>query len=574
MSAVAKGKLTVIDGGPPPPPVEKDDRVEVVLHLGRIDQAADAAEKALIEDGAPFYARGEVLVRLGGRGAWHREAKIAADEEQPPLVPATVPMLHDALEACCHFLGYNPKGEVVTRACPKEVSSVILSRVGRWRAPPVRGVASAPVMHADGSMVCAGYDPRSRHVVVAPGEWPVPAAPTESAARAALARVEELIAGFPFVGGADRSVTLAAFLSGLLRPSLRTCPGFAWDAPSKASGKSKLADIVSAIASGRCAKVMTWPASPEEQEKRLGAQLLAGVGHIAIDNIEGALRGDALNSMMTQETMAIRVLGLSSMPSVPIACLLTVTGNNLVVSGDMTRRILVARIDPQMERPELREFAFDPVTKAQSERRELVVALLTVARWWAREGRSVGLPALGSFEEWSRRVRDPLVALGYDDPCSVLEVLQVDDPERMALVELLSEWQKAFGESPTTVAQAISTATGDYGDKGLRGALDAQAGGPGGINARRLGKYLIKQVGRVVDGLVLRRGADSRGGTATWRVERSAGFAGFAGFDSAPIHARARAHAPLTSTKTNPANPANPAEQGGANPDGGEPCPF
>src|SRR5204863_334210 len=40
---------------------------------------------------------------------------------------------------------------------------------------------------------------------------------------------------------------------------------------------------------------------------------------------------------------------------------LIATGNNLRLVGDMTRRALISFLDPQVERPELREFDVDPI---------------------------------------------------------------------------------------------------------------------------------------------------------------------------------------------------------------------
>ena len=43
------------------------------------------------------------------------------------------------------------------------------------------------------------------------------------------------------------------------------------------------------------------------------------------------------------------------------AVLVLATGNNLILHGDLSRRFLVAHVDPHTERPELRRFDFDPV---------------------------------------------------------------------------------------------------------------------------------------------------------------------------------------------------------------------
>src|SRR5690606_15632243 len=129
---------------------------------------------------------------------------------------------------------------------------------------------------------------------------------------------------------------------------------------------------------------------------------------------------------------------------------------NLTIMGDLSRRVLVAEIDPACERPELRRFDFDPVQRAREQRRALVAAGLTILRWGATVPEQVA--PLGSFEQWSRRVRDPLIALGVGDPCACLDRLMAEDPEREAALALLAAVHGAFGEDRTTVAAMIQRA--------------------------------------------------------------------------------------------------------------------
>lgn len=507
-----------------------DFRHLVIVQKGRIDETADIAAAGVFSEGSPYYQRGEALVRLvhGTDSGKHKRGN-----DVPMLSPASTAGLLDDLEATCKFFVRNENpdtGEVRTRltGCPKVLPSVLLARAGRLPLPMVRGLAEVPLLHSDGSVTSSGYDARSRVVVVAPGEWPkVQASPTENQARAALAKINAVIEGFPFVGEVDRTVTLAALLSAVLRPTLPTCPAFAWSAPVRGSGKSKLADVAAVIATGRTAPALTWPPQEDEAEKRLGASVMAGDAVILLDNIETALRGACLNSLLTQPTVSIRVLGRSQMLRLGAAVLVLATGNNLILQGDLSRRFLVSHLDPRTERPELRRFDFDPVTKAMAERRELVAALHTIARWGY--GMATGLPPLGSFEEWSRRVRDPLVALGLPDCCAVLEELHRADPERETAMELLTEWRRAFQGTATTVASAIRSASHD---PALRDALDAVAGAPGGINARRLGKYLLRNLDRVFGDMVLRRQRDLVGNVASWAVETTSTGLRVTGFES------------------------------------------
>lgn len=514
-SAARSGRppIVVYDGGGGAN--DEDKRGEVVVESGRIDEVVDAAERNMVNARVPFYVRGDMLTILADSESRRRNR---LGDCLPSLVQATAPMVLEAMERTSRFVSRTREGHWRVQSCPRNAPTVYLGRVGRYHFPEARGISLVPILRDDGRIVSEGHDIDSGMVVCAAGDWPqFTGQPTEADARASLQRVRDLIGGFPFVSESDLAVTVAAFMTAVLRPSLPTAPGFAWSASVRGSGKSKLADVCAVLATGAPAAPLSWPAQAEEQEKRLGAALLAGDPVIAIDNVESNLRGDCLNILLTQQTMAIRVLGRSVQPRVAVCALLTMTGNNLLISGDLTRRVLVSHLDPACERPELRLFDFDPVARAIAQRRELVAALLHLARW----GQSVRgtLPPLGSFEEWSRRVRDPLVALGMADPCACLDLLHKEDPERETAFEVMSEWQRAFGVEAVTVAAAIRTATETAGSSRLRDALDAVAGGPGGLNARRLGKYMMRHRDRHIGGMAIRREEDRVSNSAAWRIE-------------------------------------------------------
>lgn len=500
----------------------EDDRRAVIVDKGRIDETADEAVAGLFDENSEYFQRGGELVRM----VTAAEAKRSRPgHTAPSLVRAAPAMLQDDLERTCRFIQRTEDKDGAVRlkivACPKPLPGVILGRAGRLPLPSIRGISEVPLALDDGSIRREGFDASTGVLVALRGKWPpIPQAPTDENARAALARFDELLDGFPFTAELDRAITLAAFLSAVLRPALSTCPAFAWSSPVRGSGKSKLADVASVLATGLPAAALSWPRTEDEAEKRIGAMLLAGDRIVAIDNVERPLKGALLNSMLTQRIIAVRVLGQSEVIRMPAAPLVTATGNNLQLAGDLSRRFLVADLDPEMERPETRHFTFDPVARAQKERKTLVSGLLTIARW----GRRMAEPAtaLGGFEEWSRRVRDPLVALGLPDPCLVLDRLHEADPEREAALELLTEWERAFGGTATTVADAVRQATRHKdSDEQLRDALDRVAGQAGGINSRRLGHYLRRVKDRRIAGKVLRQGHDLLGNVASWRVEKT-----------------------------------------------------
>jgi hypothetical protein len=80
----------------------------------------------------------------------------------------------------------------------------------------------------------------------------------------------------------------------------------------------------------------------------------------------------------------------------------------------------------------------------------LLAAVLTIWRW----GRlCVDLPAglpIGSFDQWARWVRDPLLALGCRDPVERLVNAKQNDGHRQELVALFRLWHQAHGGQPMT----------------------------------------------------------------------------------------------------------------------------
>jgi hypothetical protein len=235
----------------------------------------------------------------------------------------------------------------------------------------------------------------------------------------------------------------------------------AFTAPAAGTGKSMLVDLASAIATGREAAVLAQGKTEEEFEKRLGAMLLGGEAAIAIDNCEAPLGGELLCQLLTQPVVRTRILGKSEVPELPTNTLVSATGNNLTLIGDLTRRALLCRLDAQCERPELRQFDRDPVAEAKANRGRYLVAALTVVRAFIVVGRPQQLQQqpLGSFGEWSRLVRDALLWLGEADPVATLETARAADPRLANLTAVVEQWAAVVGDARTTARALIAAAT-------------------------------------------------------------------------------------------------------------------
>ena len=167
---------------------------------------------------------------------------------------------------------------------------------------------------------------------------------------------------------------------------------------------------------------------------------------IVLDNISRPLEGESLNTLLTEETMSDRILGVSQNAVVPTNVLLLANGNNLGVKGDTHRRIIAARILAG-EHPEQRTFKRpNLLAYVEANRPTLVAAGLTVLRAYEVAGRpSVGeLTPFGSYEDWDTRVRRALIWLGEADPCMTRERFKANDPDREALAAMLHALHTAF----------------------------------------------------------------------------------------------------------------------------------
>lgn len=404
---------------------------------------------------------------------------------------------------------------------PWDLAAGLLAAADTLNLRRLRAVVRAPLVRRDGSLVTTpGYDPQTELYFDFDPDLlaGMTDAPCIEAAEDAIRTVSDLIATFPFVSSADRTVALCAILTAIQRPVLPSAPLLGFDSPTPGTGKSKLATIPSIIATGQTGAMISMSSSDEETNKRFDGLILSGTPVAVIDNIERPLGGDKLCSMLSESSLTIRALGGSAMTRVWLTTTFLATGNNLRLKGDVTRRALIARLDAGVERPELRQFKTDPVADAAKRRKSLIRAALTIISAYY----NVGLPKvamdLGSFEAWCRMVRNPLIWAGCFDPAPCMERLRSDDPALANLDALLKEWHARHGDSECVGADVIRDAKMEDGD--LRDLLLNIAGVRGDINARRLGHYLRRNQDRIVNGLQIIRCGDAAGG-GVWSVRQA-----------------------------------------------------
>jgi putative DNA primase/helicase len=279
--------------------------------------------------------------------------------------------------------------------------------------------------------------------------------------------------------------------------------------------------VASAVCVGQRCPVLSAPRDEDELEKRLGAALIAGQPVISLDNMTIGLDGALLAQVIERPVANVRILGKSELVRIENRASFFATGNNLQILGDLTRRVVLAKLDANMERPEQRTFRSNPFDTVLANRGQYVADALTVVAAYASAGRPDRAPRLASFEGWSDTVRSALIWLGCADPCATMEMARAEDPLLAMLQSLLVSWSEKIGigaPHDITAAEALNRATG--GDE-FSEAVTAVASNRGRVDVRTLGKYLSRNKGRIVGGLRLVGGADKHGHSARWWVERN-----------------------------------------------------
>ena len=307
------------------------------------------------------------------------------------------------------------------------------------------------------------------------------------------------------------SAFLVALLTAVCRPSLRLAPGVLLRAPAMSgagAGKGLLARCICNIAFGRDPHAVTAGATAEELEKRIASELMGGSSALFIDNLNNTnFRSDLLASAITERPARVRLLGKSQMVPLNASALVLLTGNGLSLSEDLARRFLVVELDPRTEDPEARHFTTDIRSDVALRRTELLVALLTIWRWGRMETVPSGMP-LGSFEEWSRWVRDPLVGLGCQDPAARVSETKEYDIRRQQIAELYRVWWGRHGDLPVACYD-LNVEVRDVAD-------------PQGRGRQYISYFLEKLAGTRLAGFVLtRQTSGAKWGRATYALKQT-----------------------------------------------------
>jgi len=493
-------------------PITNSDNPEIYLQAGNRPAYLDRARAILIQAGG-LYLRGGPIVRVVRYDKKHHKQRATIPDGSLHINMVKPISLAAHIERHARVLKFDKRsGEWVPSAFPDKDAAAIIEDAHESRLPFLKSIIAAPTMRPDGSILQAqGYDAQTCLYLdsggVEFGMSKMPAKPTLNDAHQALNVLDDLIGEFPFIDRPSKSVALAAMLTALIRPTIPTAPLFCFTAPVAGSGKSKLANLVSTLATARSAAIISYTTNEEEFKKGGAALLMQGYPVNCLDNINGNLRSDWLCQVLSETEVTSRVLGESRNVTTPTTCTWIATGNNIELQEDLTRRTLRCTIDPKTDRPDARSFEFDPVKRCRDNWPRYVWAALTIMKAYHEAGRpSVSIAAYGGFEEWSNVVRSALVWAGEPDPYQNRDKLEEGDSIRQNLRGLLVAWWEAHTvvrNAGYTTGEIIKAAmatdlNGYHQEPDLLEALSEVCGDRNGkLSTRMLGVYLKRYTGRI-----------------------------------------------------------------------------
>lgn len=428
------------------------------------------------------------------------------------------------------FRKYDPKKQRThSISPPAEVAQMLLDK-GEWTLPVLNGFSTAPFLRPDGS-ICEtpGYD-AATGIIYQPDQAfdSVPENPTRADAVRAIDLLEEPFRHFPFVVREQHlAATFAGMLSLIARPAIKgPVPLFSVSAPTPGSGKTLLVWLMVSIITGQKPASTDWVRDDDEFRKTIVSMGLAGDRAVLLDNVEGKLGSGLLSNILTSEKYRARLLGVNEMINTRLEMVWFATGNNLETRADAFRRICSILLDPRMEHPETRTFPgahADVMGYARRLRGSLVPALLTIIR----AHRSAGCPApkdhalLGSFEDWDRWVRQPILwAMACDPRPTTDGEEESSTSETEVIQELLNSWHDIFpDERPISIREAIQVAGLAHGARLMDAFKGLNYRGEDRPIPMNISGALRRSKSRIINGL--RAESHSRPGQGgLWKVVR------------------------------------------------------
>jgi hypothetical protein len=495
-------------------------------------RVVDQVGAALVADVDIFQRAGSLCQVMRQQGP---DDGIRRDTGSPVIVAIGTPTLREKITRFCRIEKYGARDKKWDRAHPPPWLVSALHARGAW--PGIRNliaISDVPILRPDGSILqVPGFDPSTGVLFEPNAEFPhIDDNVSIDDAAGAAERLLDIVVDFPFEAPAHRSAWLAAAIS---RPARHAYSGptplFLADANVPGAGKTLLQQLIGQINLGREMPVSSYAHDSAEMAKKITASAIAGDTMLLLDNLVGPFGNDVLDRALTTTRWKDRILGVSENADLPLTIVWFATGNNVILAGDIIRRIIHIRLDALTERPEERQgFKYPDISLyVRQHRPQLLVDALTIPAAYIRAGRPrQSLQPMGSFEGWSALVREAVVWLGYPDPCLTrLSLAASADGEGDALTDLMAAWS-AYDSAqnglqiPELMRELYAApAPGDPASVALRAAVETITGCPPGRTpaVRQLSNRLRTSRRRVSGGRYFDHNPNElRRGGVVWRL--------------------------------------------------------
>lgn len=402
---------------------------------------------------------------------FQREGKIVTlyqDGSEPKLDIVTAERLYGMVLEVADYFRPTKEDGVLTHSYPQH--DIIRSMV---TAPPkelpiIEGVSSVPMFLPDGSLQAKdGYCEQTktyyfgmREIEGVESSFSSGESATDRDGKVAGAvrfLREEVYANFPFAGELEFSHVLAALLLPFVRPLIKgATPIHLIEANGPGSGKTLLAEVNTAIATGTVPGLIAPAGDEEEMRKRITSFLSEGHCNIILDNVNKEINSGVLASAITGEKWQDRPLYGSRIVTLPNRATWQITANNPRLSLEVARRCIRIRLlgnerpwerqEAAYKHPQLLKWVLD-------NRKVLIGHIATIVQNWFSSGCPRPQRTLGSFESWSAVIGGILESGGVGGFLSnCVDLYSDSDPETQEWEEAVEAWWASYGDkwiSPT-----------------------------------------------------------------------------------------------------------------------------
>ena len=520
-------------------------------------RSLDSNKTRIVIDSDEFRVASETIQSLGAAPNVYQRGGVLVDvvcdadhgdDIGRPAGSATIrriplPTLRETMTRHVEFSRFTRRGDVTIEVPTHPATWLVAAVDSRGEWPGIRylaGISDSPVLRPDGSVFQEpGYDHRTGVLYLPAQGIRFPEIHRDSNvddADSAKQQLLEVICDFPFESEEHRAAWVAALLTPIGRFAFSgPSPLFLIDANVRGAGKGLLAQTIGRIALGSDMPVSSYSRDSDEMRKKITTIAITGDRLILLDNLDGVFGNDVLDAALTGTRWKDRILGRNEQIDLPLTTVWYATGNNVQVGADTMRRVIHIRLDCLQELPEERtEFKHpDLLSWVDGLRPHLLCSALTILSVFLRSGtRATGIKAMGSFEGWSRVIREAVIWLGMPDPCLTRVNLAVSsDTSADALQQLIEAWQLFDANEEGVVVSAMlqylyppnrESGPLDTASVAMRSALENLIGySPGKVpTGKQVGAKLRHYRRRVCRGYMIDSTAGREAQGKVWRLSR------------------------------------------------------